>query len=645
MESNNSKHNKNFFPQIVSLVIITNIFIISIITYLNIDSFRSHMTAEIKEKKVEFLNNHKNKIYERVKLVDNAIKYHITKIESNLKKSLKERVKTSLEIANFIYNKQKGKISDEEIKKRIANHLSSITFNQKRGYYFTYDNSNNIVLGHPIKKFIGKDMSGFNDLKGQNLVQLYKKSLEKNKFAFSHIYFRKPSDINNEYPKIICVSKFKPLNIVIGTGEYLDIVEKQMKEFITDRFHDIKRLKKDYLFILDLHNIKGGKDFATMLLNPNKEDLVGQTISSDLKDYKGKKFREEFLKGLEKDGEIYTKYWYKKPNNSKPKLKMTYFYLQKDWNWIIASGFYFEDLNYQIKQMENEMEMYTSKAINHSLIVMLGIIIFVIIIGIYISKRIDNVIKKHTNKLVEYKNHELIQEKLIQDQLKHSQMGLMIGNIAHQWRQPLSVISTSATGMLMQQEFGLLDDDKLVNSCNSINNSAQFLSKTIDTFTNYIKEKKELKTVILQDVISQIIDLTEAALKNNYINLVHNIDNSSDISITMVSGELSQVMINIINNAKDALVEQNISEKLIKINILQQNNEAIISIEDNAGGIPSKIINEIFNPYFTTKHKSQGTGLGLYMSKNIIEKSLNGILEVSNTKNGAIFTIKIPLNS
>ncbi|MCK5294871.1 MAG: GHKL domain-containing protein [Arcobacteraceae bacterium] len=246
---------------------------------------------------------------------------------------------------------------------------------------------------------------------------------------------------------------------------------------------------------------------------------------------------------------------------------------------------------------------------------------------------------------LEVKRQEAIEHK--QDMLektKNAQMGEMIGNIAHQWRQPLSVISTLATGIIVQKECGILEDKQLLESCNNINEHAQFLSKTIDTFRDYIKEKKEVKTVILQDRLNSTIDIIQASLENHQVNLINNINNCEDITITMVLGELSQVVINIINNAKDIQIENKIEDKWIKIDLKYENQKAIIIIEDNGGGVPAKVMPKIFDPYYTTKHQTQGTGLGLHMSKDIIEKSLKGHLSVYNSQSGAVFTIELPLS-
>jgi C4-dicarboxylate-specific signal transduction histidine kinase len=234
------------------------------------------------------------------------------------------------------------------------------------------------------------------------------------------------------------------------------------------------------------------------------------------------------------------------------------------------------------------------------------------------------------------------QDELILQQQKLSSLGEMIGNIAHQWRQPLTLISTLSTGTIFQKEMGSLDDKILVKNMENINDNAQYLSNTIDTFRDFIKDKKEVKEVVLQKSIHSALTIIETSLKNNNIQLNTQINNDKEIKMIMPSGELSQVIINIVNNAKDILIEKKVEQPWIELNLFEENNKVIISIEDNGGGVPESIIEKIFEPYFTTKHQSQGTGLGLHMSYRIVTESLDGELYVQNTQNGAKFYIVLP---
>jgi len=268
----------------------------------------------------------------------------------------------------------------------------------------------------------------------------------------------------------------------------------------------------------------------------------------------------------------------------------------------------------------------------------LFIITFILIsIGSMITFRI----LKDINKVVLLQEE---QDKVMYQQADMAQMGEMIGNIAHQWRQPLSTISVAASGIKLHQELNSLTNEIINENMNGIVKNTKFLSETIDTFRDFIKEEKKYEKAVLQNVIKKVIDITNSSLKNNHIKLIDDIDYSKPIVLTTISKELSQVIINIINNAKDIIMEKKIEDSWIKIEMYESETFAILTVEDNAGGIADDIIDKVFDPYFTTKHKSIGTGLGLHMSRKIIHDSLNGILHVKNSKNGARFYIELPLD-
>ena len=238
--------------------------------------------------------------------------------------------------------------------------------------------------------------------------------------------------------------------------------------------------------------------------------------------------------------------------------------------------------------------------------------------------------------------------KLIEEQEKMISMGEMIGNIAHQWRQPLSVITTGITGLKIQNSLNSLEPKYLDDMCDIINNNAQYLSKTIDDFRNYIKGERVLKSFYLRNIIDSFLKLMEGTIKDNNIDLSIEVD--SNIEIIGYPNELIQCFVNLFNNSKDAL--KNIdSKKLIFIKAEKINDEVIIKFTDNAKGIPNTILSKIFEPYFTTKHKTQGTGLGLSMVYNLIANGMNGSIIAENieyeyenkTYLGAEFSIRIPL--
>ncbi|NQY22359.1 MAG: HAMP domain-containing histidine kinase [Campylobacteraceae bacterium] len=213
-------------------------------------------------------------------------------------------------------------------------------------------------------------------------------------------------------------------------------------------------------------------------------------------------------------------------------------------------------------------------------------------------------------------------------QAKMAAMGEMIGNIAHQWRQPLSSITTAASGLKLQKEYNLLTDEILLNSLDNICESAQYLSKTIDDFRDFYNTNKNLVDFSIKETIFKSLKLVKAGLKNKNIQIITEVE---EITFKGLQNEFIQVFLNIINNAKDELSKlPDDAKRYIFINVYKKDNKIYIKIKDNAKGIRKKIIARIFEPYFTTKHQSQGTGIGLYMSLEIVEKHMKGTLSVKN---------------
>ncbi|MBT4089915.1 MAG: HAMP domain-containing histidine kinase, partial [Deltaproteobacteria bacterium] len=226
---------------------------------------------------------------------------------------------------------------------------------------------------------------------------------------------------------------------------------------------------------------------------------------------------------------------------------------------------------------------------------------------------------------------------------RQAQMGEMISMIAHQWRQPLSSISTVTGNMLVFLELDNFEKNQFKELLNSINNHAQYLSRTINDFRNFFKPNKDKQSVQLESVLEQTINIIGKSL--SYKNIKLQTDYQFETPLNTYPNELTQVFLNIIKNGQDVLLENQIEYPVIEIAGRNEGESQIVEISDNAGGIPLEIMDKIFEPYFSTKGEKTGTGLGLYMSKLIIEKHCKGTLEVENTDNGALFTIRLPLES
>jgi signal transduction histidine kinase/ABC-type nitrate/sulfonate/bicarbonate transport system substrate-binding protein len=240
-------------------------------------------------------------------------------------------------------------------------------------------------------------------------------------------------------------------------------------------------------------------------------------------------------------------------------------------------------------------------------------------------REINNELEEKIKKEVE---ENLKKDRLLSQQQKMVSMGQMIENIAHQWRQPLSLITTSVSGLKIKKMLNDLDDEFFNKTLDSIMNTSQYLSSTIDDFRYFFKPQKEKEDFYLQNCCNRTIDLLDANFLEKNIKVTCTVD---DVKINGYETELIQVLINLLNNSKDALESQE-DEKLIFIDIIRKDNKAIIKIKDNAGGIDDKILDKVFEPYFTTKHQAQGTGIGLYMCQEIINKHMNGYIDITNTQ-------------
>jgi len=244
-------------------------------------------------------------------------------------------------------------------------------------------------------------------------------------------------------------------------------------------------------------------------------------------------------------------------------------------------------------------------------------------------------LKAYSDRLIE---DIKVKEDLILNQSKLAILGEMFENITHQWKQPLSSISVTTTGIKIQKDYDQLDDEKLLSGLDTIENAVKYLSHTVDDFRNFLANDTQKHEFSINSVVSRTINLLSTKLTSNSISVDNQVE---DITIVNYENDLMQVLMNIISNAQDALVE-NQSDRKIKVDSIEDEEHITIRIHDNAGGVKLENIDHIFDKYFTTKSKAEGSGVGLFMSKKIVEERLDGSISVDNIDCGACF--KIVLN-
>ncbi|MCD8213805.1 MAG: PAS domain S-box protein [Campylobacter sp.] len=236
----------------------------------------------------------------------------------------------------------------------------------------------------------------------------------------------------------------------------------------------------------------------------------------------------------------------------------------------------------------------------------------------------------------------LIREKdeQLQYQSRLVQMGEMLNMIAHQWRQPLGAISATTSFLSTSLMLNDFDKSSFLNEIDKIEKYAKHLSDTIDDFRNFFKLTKNKETTSLEELANMAINIVKPILQTKKIKIYTKYN--CNTSFLTYKNEVSQVVLNLIKNSQDAFLENQITDCIIEISTYIQKSYFCLSIKDNAGGIKEEIMDKIFDLYFSTKHGKNGTGIGLYMSKIIIQDHCQGKLEARRIKNGSLFTIKLP---
>lgn len=427
------------------------------------------------------------------------------------------------------------------------------------------------------------------------------------------------------------------------------LTEKELKNEILRYSETIRYGKHGYIWIHDTNYY--------LLAHPFRQDKLN-TYDIELKDSMGtyitKKFIDETIK--KPDG-AFVEYFWQKPGEVHFSNKLGYFRLYEKYNWVVGAGLYMDDIQKSIFDNKKLLEERIQKYIRTVVFISIFVIFFIGFLSFIMSKKITEVFKNYQqnvnkkelllqdlNKNLELKVELAIEEVKKKDramlhQSRLARMGTMLSLIAHQWRQPLSELSGILMEIQTASKFDKLDKEMVEESINESNKLIKFMSLTIDDFRNFFKPDKKKVYFYVEDACFEAISLISAAIKSANITLTKNI--KCNCEILGYKREFAQVLLNLIGNAKDILIQREINNPLIHIEIDYKDGYSIITVSDNAGGVIEEHLELIFEPYFTTKDGTKGTGLGLYMSKMIIEKNMGGELSVENINDGALFKIKV----
>ncbi len=271
--------------------------------------------------------------------------------------------------------------------------------------------------------------------------------------------------------------------------------------------------------------------------------------------------------------------------------------------------------------------------------VIIALILFLVLIAINIITRQYN--KKLEKSVKEIKKELEENQRQLLQQSRLAQMGEMLSMIAHQWRQPLSAISSTSSTIFLKAKLNKLDKESSIELASKINEYSRHLSNTIEDFRNFFKTDKKQDISNFSVMIDNVVSIVKPSLDSKKIKTIKEIKYKKPFKT--YPSELKQVILNLIKNAEDALAENKIVDPYIKMKTYKKGDKVILEVSDNAGGIPKSVLPKIFDPYFSTKKKKDGTGLGLYMSKIIIEDHCKGAISAYNDKEGAVFKVELEL--
>ncbi|WP_108062538.1 sensor histidine kinase [Poseidonibacter lekithochrous] len=650
-----------FVVPILFIILTSGIF-----TFLHIKNAEKNFQSDFINLKQNFLKEEQLRLEPIVSSINSYIKFK----KATSINIVKNKIKLKVDIAESLLSKHINKDLNTErisqIKISLLSDLNKIN-NKDTGRYFIndYSKKENSFLSNTSslsKEFIFK----YNELLG----------VKKEGYIVNKEFYEKNLEIK-ELTKLTYIKNFEKLKLTVSYSLYLNDYEKITKKEVLNRLNLMSIETYGNIFTLD-------KNFG---------------IIQNLREKQNKKIE---FKDIEKDVEINELLWqYQKKSKAdlsngkyeyiwkeinKNTYKLYVFNYVDTWDWVITLSLDISNISTYLNNIKEQNELKREEIIKESTQIAAAFVLVASILSYFLSIKINQILTTYQKRIESQKNAlrninatlevkvvektnqlEILNDKLKKkfkdevrknrkkDQMVYSQskmaaMGEMIGNIAHQWRQPLSIISTIASGSVIKVDYKTLKEDDLKKDLQKIIDTTKHLSSTIDDFRNFFIDNKEVEKFDLVSLMEKNINLIAASMQNNYIKVITNFNS---IEIKAIKNELLQAVLNILNNARDSVIEQIEGKRVIVIDVFKEENEACIVIKDSGGGIPKENLEKIFQPYFTTKEKSLGTGVGLYMTKQILVNHMNGKISVNNEEfiiedviyNGASFKISLPMDN
>ena len=559
----------------------------------------------------DYINLQKAKSELKVNQLILLFEYTNNRVEPAIKKELKSKVDIAYNIAHEIDEKYKKK--KKLAKQRVKDALYELVSDNEYDTIFITDyRANAILLGSHLED---DNIAQYLDKDSRSIV--YEEIQKVRRHGEGYI----KSVRNSGDKEIIYVKSLDLYDWYIGSNILVKNEREKVKANLLEMIKSMPVDKSEFVGVYQDGKKLYQSDDAKIHVNELNED--GEWHKNQVKDY----------------------YFYSR-----------YF---KEFNWTLVYGFDTTMMSHSAQKKHLELKKMLNQELEFVFKVS-GIIIFLItVLSLLFSLKINKIFKNY-QKEVESREKELAElnnslfvrvaqevkshrekEKMLTQSAKMAEMGDMLSMIAHQWRQPLNQASYVLMNIESAYEYNELTKEYLESKIKEGNELLEFMSMTIDDFKNYFAPDKSKELVAVDAVIKTAISLIKKSLESDGVEIMYAFKSTTKISL--YKNEFIQVVLNLLKNSKDVFQEKEILDSKIMIRTYEKNSKVLIEFIDNGGGIDAKIIEKIFDPYFSTKESKNGTGLGLYMSKMIIEGHLHATIKVENRDDGACFSIAIPI--
>ena len=623
---------------IVVIPVATIILFATLIISFFVNSQYSYFEEESVALEKELIAQSKRLLQEENEAVHEYIAYHRKAGFDTMRKVLQNKVHEAVNIAEDIYEYEYPKETPTINTAQLVVTLASMS-GKEDAYFFLLDLSKEKIIYLPENVLLTQEMQ-------QNLLRQSKEILEQKTEGLASLSLSKPN-LLGAYDAEVFIRRLESLPIAIGTVGYVDEVTASIKQSVI-RWLSHRTQKED--IALWVHDTS-----SRLIADQSRPQSVG-TYDTKIKDKNGMSLAQMFIETAQKMREgNFIDYQWSTPEGMKHKIGFVK--LDVPWQWVIGTAQNMDVILESIAKNKYLLQVKVDKHVQFVMVTAIVLMIVISLITLFVARSLYDLFEEHQenvkrkewkleelNRSLEARVQEAVNEakekdKAMLSQSRLAQMGEMISMIAHQWRQPLSEVSGIFMELEAASRFNKLDRALMAQSSTHATKLLDYMSKTIDDFRYFFKPSKDKVFFSVARACEEALTLAEASLKNSQIKYV--LDVSEDKEIEGYPSEYAQVVLNLLMNAKDALREREVKEPRIFLHVSVEEGHSLVTVKDNGGGIQEDIKDHVFDPYVSTKTSSSGTGLGLYMSKMIIEENMHGKLWVQSDNEGATFFIKV----